>query len=93
MKVTFEIDTLINKLIKMLPGVKVTGFEERRRLNLWNCQVETYNAPLFEKIDHAHRLRIAWLAEGKVGVLRYIEKYVKTRKLDKVRRIILSIEK
>jgi hypothetical protein len=48
---------------------------------------------LFEKIDHAHRLRIAWLAEGKVGVLRYIEKYVKTKKLDKVRRIILSIEK
>jgi hypothetical protein len=92
-KVTFEIDTLINKLIKMLPGVKVVGFEEKRRLNLWNVRVETYSAPVFAKIDHTQKLRFAWLSEGKVGLLRYIEKYVKPAKLQKVRRIILAIEK
>lgn len=93
MKITFEIDSLINKLIKVLPGVKIVGYEEKRRLNLWNATVETYRAPILEKIDHSQKLRRAWLAEGKVGLLRYIEKFVKPGQLAKVRHIILAIER
>jgi hypothetical protein len=90
--IDFEIDTLINKLIRMLPGVKHVGFKEKQRLNVWNVQVESYLVPTFEKIDHAHKLRVAWLARGKEGLLRYIERYVKPEKLGKVRRIILAIQ-
>jgi hypothetical protein len=92
MKVTFEIDTLINKLIKMLPGVKLVGYEPKKRLNVWNVQVEEYLSPIYEKIDHSHKLKVAWLAHGKVGLLNYLEQYVKPDRLAKVRRIILSIE-
>lgn len=92
MKVVIEIDDLINHLVKKLPGVKVVGYQQKPRLSVWNIQVEYHPVPVFEKYQHASKLRTAWLAEGKVGLLRYIEPYIKPNRLASVRKTILSIE-
>jgi hypothetical protein len=96
MLVSIEIEDLIRKLAMKLPCKKVVGYQERQELILWNMQVRDYAVPVYSTgeifLQHVRKMKLAWLAEGKTGLMRYIEKHVKKESLNKIRTIILSIQ-
>ncbi len=79
----------INQKINLPNKIKLIGYEPE--LCLWNCAV--IQRPIIETTsDHIRAMKLAWLAQGNVGLLNYIEQYIKKERLHRVRAIILSIK-
>src|SRR5688500_16278280 len=97
MRVTVEVENLIRMLALKLPCKKLVGYEERCELVIWNMQVRTFAGPVYGTgelfLKHVRKMKLAWLAEGRRGLMRYIEPHVKTASLGKIKNLILSIEK
>jgi hypothetical protein len=89
-RVPIVIENLINNIAEKLPK-RITGYEQRPALCLWNITVVQTVHPIVEDKDHVRKMKLAWLAHGKVGLMNYVEPYLKPSSLEKVRRLILSI--
>jgi len=87
-----DLEKLINSLDKKLPR-KIVATVERPYLELWNVSVAYYLAPVRQKIDHARKMKLSWLAQGNTGLLEYIEPYIKNKaKFELIRKLILAIK-
>lgn len=97
MIVTVEIEKLITTIAHKLPCKKLVGYREHRELIVWNMQVRVFAVPVYETWErfqrHVRKMRLAWLSEGRVGLMRYVEQYIAKRSLEKIRTLILSIKK
>jgi hypothetical protein len=90
-RIPIQLDQYLERIAKMMPR-EVSGYQKRPKLCLWNMTVVEDIIPVFKEMNHLHKMRIAWLAEGNVGVMRYLEKFTKKERLAEVRRVIMSFK-
>ena len=97
MTISVEVEKLINKIALKLPCKKLVGYQAHRELVVWSMQVRVFQVPVYDTWErymmHVRKMRLAWLSEGKVGLMRYIEQYVVEGSLKKIRTLILSLKK
>ena len=91
-QIPIDIDKLILQLDAKLPQRRVV-YVEKPYLELWNMTVSYYLAPIRMKINHNRKMRLAWLASGNVGLIEYVQPFIKNKaKFELIRKIILAIK-
>ena len=86
-----SIEKFIASMDEKLP-CKIVGYKPRPYLELWNCSVDHYIEPIREKINHRHKMRLAWLASGKTGLIEYLSPFIVNRKkFERLRIVLLAI--
>jgi hypothetical protein len=72
---------------------KVETIEVRRQLCLWNASVVEMPVAVLTKANHIHKMRVAYLANGKAGFIEYVMQYLSTSESrDKFQQYILDME-
>lgn len=89
--IPIDVLNLIKAVDQKLPAFKIDGFQQKPELELWCARRVLVTHPTFVKTNHIRQMKLAWLSEGKVGLLNYIEPYIAPNSLNKIRAIILSI--
>lgn len=91
-QIPIDIDKLILNLDAKLPQRRI-AYEQKPYLELWTCSVQYYLAPIRKKINHTRKMRLAWLAQGNIGLIEYIQPFIKNKaKFELIRKIILAIK-
>lgn len=88
--IPIQLEKLIDNIDSKMPK-RIVGYEQKPELCLWNVAVIQQWHPIIEKKDHVRKMKLAWLTQGNVGLLNYIEPYINKNRLNRVRAIILSI--
>jgi hypothetical protein len=95
-KIPFEIIQLINTLDEKIPAEprKLSDHKVMRsELCLWNMSATHEWAPTYYTIDHVHKMKIAYLAEGCNGIWKYVEKYVIPSQKARIKSVIMMGQK
>lgn len=89
--IPIQLEKLIAHIDSKLPP-RIIGYQQKPELNLWNISVINRWHPIIDKKDHVFKMKVAWLSQGNVGLLNYIEPYINKHRLNRVRAIMLSIK-
>lgn len=92
MKIPFQVTAIINELQQKLPAKQI-GFVEVPYLELWSMQVKHRQEQVGIPANHKHKMKIAYLSRGAVGLIEYINPYVRNKSnLQKLRETLLKYE-
>lgn len=72
-----RVSRLIIALSLKLPR-RIAAIEVKPCLCLWNASVIEVPTPVFKKANHITKMRTAYLANGKVGLIEYVSQYLVT---------------